>query len=126
MLIGGLTVKLGAEQNDTLRQLGRVYDLRQPYDNNWQVVRRGKPNEIVGVLYFVDHKLHSANKNWVPPVQSANGLARHLFDVVTTVGRKDSCSIYATKTGNDMVMTVISCGDHQLMVLAPTDRSASP
>lgn len=129
ILIGGLNVRLGADQGDTLRQLGTVYDLRHN-DNapgTWGVVRKSGVHDVVGVVAFTNQKVTMANKNWGPDVQSASRLAQVLHEAVTIVysGQRDSCSVSAATIGTIGVQTDIQCGRRRLSVVGFTDPGRS-
>src|SRR5262245_28720288 len=66
--IGGVALTIGMPQDEALRRLGLVYDLRNlSSTNDWVVARRGgPPYEPVGSVSFQKLRLSFASRDWGP------------------------------------------------------------
>lgn len=128
--LGGIPLELGMSQQDVLRRLAVVYDVKHQ-DNlagTWTVTRKGeRPYQLIGNVSFREDKLVVVSKQWGSPLddQTAKGLATALAQAVESItGRGRACTVsmdsqvFGSMLGS---RTVIQCGRHRLNVVAPQD-----
>ena len=127
--LGGIELALGMAQEDVLRKLAVLYDVRH-MDNapgNWTVLRKGgPPYRMVGAVSFRTGRLTFVNKHWGPGSddQSASAMAMALHDAVQalTVNGARSCAASVEAVSATISQTVFQCGRRRLVVVAPSDR----
>ena len=85
ILLGGFELQLGMDQEQTLRKLNSVYEIKHQENmpGNWMVLKRGGPPfDIMGIVSFRRERLVFASKSWGPSAddQTASALALALHD----------------------------------------------
>ena len=130
ILLGGILLRLEMHQDDALRSLSAVYEVKHQdhLPGTWVVLRRGGPSSgYVGTVTFRDQTLVSVNKNWGPDDTSEQSLARALYDAVQSVTSGDSrnCNISGQAFPDVGWQTEIRCGRRTLSVFAGADGRGS-
>ena len=127
--LGGFNLRLGMPEEEVLRKLAIVYDVRSTDDaaGNWHVLRKGgPPYHSIGIVEFRNGGLTFASKSWGPETdnQTAGDLARALHDAVENLGaaRQSLCKV-STSATSEGALTVLQCGRHRLTVFAPRPES---
>jgi hypothetical protein len=127
--LGGFSVSLGMQQDDVLRKLAVIYELRSMNDGpgSWIVVRKGgPPYQVIGTIGFRNDRLTFASRSWVPNGRepAADELARALRNAFASLiaNGHSLCAVSTTtsSTGSD---TTFECGRHTLSVFAPESGS---
>jgi hypothetical protein len=126
--IGGIEVSLGDAQDQVLRDLSSVYDVK-PMDGSpgtWFVTSRtGPPFRSFGSVQFSGRRLDFASSDWGPDTddQSATSLALALFKALQEVpaAERSRCTLQPTGDAKTFHRTRIRCGDHELTIVGSHD-----
>lgn len=123
--VGGISLQLGMQQDDALKRLMSVYEVRHQDSvaGLWLVYRKGgPPYEVVGNVTFRDQVLMFISRNWASD-QTANGLALPLHSALQSVSKESPvCNVSMNSAGN-VNFTVFQCGRHRFNVSGSSDRS---
>ena len=129
LLIGGVELQLGMDQNQALTNLGILYEIRhvdsQP--GTWVVTRKGgPPYRFIGSLGFMSERLTFASRSWGPELeeQTATGLAKALHEAVRSVSAngQSRCIVSVNDNQAQWFETVLECGQRRLSIMASSDR----
>jgi len=124
--LGGIDLRLGMPQDDVLRKLGLMYDVRDS-SGGWMIYRRGGPPfELIGNISFTNERLSFVSRHREPHQQEARSLAVDLHNAVNTAapgGR--TCTVSTESFGDGLVSTVIQCGRRRISVFGSTDSKVA-
>ena len=131
LLLGGIEVRLGMTQDEALRKLSAIYELRH-MDNApgaWFVLRKAQQMfEPIGSLTFSSDRLTFATHSLGPGLkeQTAAAVARTLYDAVeaVTAGGQSPC-VVGTYDVDSLFRTVLNCPGRRLTITGSRDANVA-
>lgn len=123
--LGGIQLELGMSQEEALRKLSVVYDVRHvdSTPGNWIILRKGgPPYRNIGLVAFTRERLGSVSRSWGPESdnQTASALAASIHGAVESVaGSGRACNVSARGTAGSQTMVVLQCGRRQVSIFVP-------
>ena len=118
IIVGGVTLQLGATEEDVLRRLGNSYVVSPMDGVNWLIRTRGLQARSLGSISFREGRLAGVSKTWTSE-ETAYGIAAALHAAVATMsaGMWMPCQVTNHHyPGTTRYETMIDCGLRRISI----------